>query len=265
MLKFTDNVPLDIIAGKQLLFNPRLIINDTKMLMADAVTIEGVENDLLHSVGSVEDWLHLSGIDSYAFDEKSKILKLLFLSYPEQNKVPNNLNDLKKIGKVVGIPRLLNAVDFEIQSFEYRYYSIDNNLLLCFADTFAIDKSLIEVQIAEDVSLFFKNEQYCAWAVYNPELYIADNFNALAKGVSSSFLKMSFKKAFDLITTDAIDEMNDKDLSLLRRIASLHNEIQRHEEYPVINGLGIIKNWLYDVVDRFYSEREIQTLFEKEV
>jgi len=65
------------------------------MLLANANSIESFDKELIGLTGSTEDWLNLSGVDCLGFDRQTKLLRLLSLTYPEQNKI-FNLDRFKK-------------------------------------------------------------------------------------------------------------------------------------------------------------------------
>jgi hypothetical protein len=262
MLEIAKNIPIDFDLEKQLQYSPRLLLNDTKMLLTDSNSIEDLYNDLSKTIGSSEDWLPLDKVDTLAFDSATKLLKILFLYYSEENKIPKKISLLDSCQKITGIPRLRsNILDFNCVPFLYRHYDIERNLLVCFDDNFSDAETLTQYQIANNVCLFFRNEDYCAWGLYNPELYLTMNITNIPDHSSTEFLKKSFRRAFDLITNKTVERMDEKDLSVLKAIAELHNEIICHSEYSCNKGLSVIKSWLYDVTDRFYSEKEIQLFF----
>ncbi|MCW3103870.1 MAG: hypothetical protein JWO09_2310 [Bacteroidetes bacterium] len=263
MFELKTEKHIEFLPGQQLSCKPRLIISDTRLLLSKATTLEDFEKETTTSVGSVEDWLHFDKTDSFGFDIESQLLKLIYLYYPEQNKMPDNLSLFKKAERITGIPKLQDSEDFDISPFDYRYYSINDNLLLSFGEESSSVSSLVEMRIAQDVSLFFGDGLYCAWGIYNPELYLTDNFSAIKARQSSEFLKGSFKSAFDLISIENIDRMDEKDDAILNQIAILNNEIVEHKEYADNEGLSIIQKWLYDIADRFYSESDLQGLFKK--
>src|SRR4051812_8687114 len=211
MLQFRDDIYIDLVPGEQLLYKPRLILNDTKIQLTAANSAEIFEKEVANSVGSAEDWLHFDRIDSFGFDKETRLLKLVCLYYPETNYSHGNIDRIKNTTKVIGVPRLTALADFDLPPFIYRHYNLENDLFMCFNDVFSSINSFEEVQIAENVSLFFGNGSYCAWGLYHPEIYLTDHIGVVSPHSSSEFLKNSLAKAFELITLETVSLMDEKD------------------------------------------------------
>ncbi|MCU0432008.1 MAG: hypothetical protein MUC87_00985 [Bacteroidia bacterium] len=264
MFKIKENIHIDFVPDKQLPCTPKLILNDTTVILTNSISNIEFQNELSNTKGSTGDWLGLNGIDNFGFNKQTNLLQVLCLKYPEVNRIPANIDLIRNCEKILAVPLLPEpSVDFEINPFEKRNYSIENNMLICFSNDFTVNSRLVEMKIAKDVSLIFENNIYSAWILYNPELYIDDGLDRKNSYESSLFLKTSLNRIFDLITIETVDKMDDRDMNTLVKISELYNAINQHKETDKIIGLSIMRQWLYDIVDKFYPSTDIQKHFIK--
>ncbi|HEY8897740.1 MAG TPA: hypothetical protein VIM79_23100 [Niastella sp.] len=261
-LELTGNVFITIEYGKQITAPLRLALNNLQVILSGKNSPEEVETEFLDSPGSSEGWLHLNRVDSWAFDPSTRLLKGGTFYYNENNQVPACLPLLTETEKIVGIPRLReHSHDFEVEPFLYRYYHMENNRLLCFNEDFkATNDRILEVIVCNDLSLFFLNGRYCAWVLYHPEIRLVNRIAEVVDHTSDPFLRTSLRDAFDLICDETVKRMNDKDAYTLQQLAALHNRI---EAYGAVEGspLDVLRDWLFEVADRFYRIENIKGLF----
>ena len=238
-LALTEKASITLEYNQQLTVKPQLILGDLSVILTTANTPAEMENEREAVIGSKEKWLHMTSVDTLGFDAESKLLKLVSLFYPEQNLVPSSLTNIEK---VEGLPKLSKySEDFQLEPFQYRYYHLEGNILLCFNDEFAQASKLIEVSVSKDFSLFFSDNLYCGWGLYHPENFI---------DTDPEFLR----DAFDLITDENFDKIINEDKDVLQQIAALHNRI---------NASSALAQWLFDLADRYYNKEEMNRLFKK--
>jgi hypothetical protein len=249
--------------GQQILATPRLLIGDLNVLLTIRNSVYELDKEVAYAIGSNEDWLHMTTADTLGFDAETHLLKVISFRYPEHNKVPANLSLLKEAEKIAGLPRLVKYPEsFQLERFPYRYYHIDGNVLLCFGDAFTLADRITEVFVSNDFSLFFSNNRYCGWGLYHPETFMVNRIAEENEYPSDSFLKESLRDAFDLITNETVDKMDEHDDDCLQQIALLHNRIAAHGATPD-SPLSVLENWLFEVADNFYKEEQVSRLFVK--
>jgi hypothetical protein len=263
MLKITADTDITLVYEKQIPASPKILIDSLTVILSTQNSMDAIENEMMDAIGSMEDWLHISTTDSFAFDAGTRLLKSISFYYPELNMVPANLHLLATAEKTKGIPLLSDGTDsFEVDPFPYRHYHMEGNMLLCFGDSFLLADQLYEVAISNELSLFFSNGSYCAWAVYHPEIFLTDHIAETIVSPSDVFLKTAFRDAFELITDETVEKMDEHNGDSLQQIAELHNRIATHgaaEDSP----LAALKDWLFHLADKFYPEKELEGLFLK--
>jgi hypothetical protein len=259
MYTIGNKIGVQVESEMQLPGRPRFLITDTRVLLTVKKTPGELNNQLASLVGSKEEWLPLEKIDTLGFNANTGNLELLSLYYPEINKVPASFRQLNQLRVKKGILRLDPDAPrvFQIEPFPFRYYNAEDNLLLCFNDHFTNAVHLEELRPTADISLYFLNGSYCAWGLHHADRYIASAISEEPLHESSGFLREQLKKSLEVITAENVELMDEKDLSILERIAEIHNKILTSPEYPKNNGLHILKNWLFDIADKFYDRIDL--------
>ncbi|NII26815.1 hypothetical protein HB364_17125 [Pseudoflavitalea sp. X16] len=259
--EITDNAYITLEYGQQLSIKPRILLDCLQVLITASQSTAAMDKEMSEVIGSTEDWLHLTSTDSLGFDPSTRLLKIVALYYPEDNKVPDNLQLLQEAEKIAGLPRLREHSGlFALEPFPYRYYHMEGNLLLCFNETFTLAGRLQEVVVSNDLSLFFRNNRYCAWGLYHPEIRLTDRIAAETDHLSNDFLKASLRDAFDLIKDETVNKMSKHDPDSLQQIAALYNRIA---VYTAPNRpLTVLKEWLFELADKFYPKKMVSGLFE---
>jgi len=261
MFSITEDIPVTFIKGQQIPARARILPDSLMMVLSTQQSIDAMEKEMMDAIGSVEDWLHMSRTDSLAFDAGTGLLKAVSLYYPELNREPGNLHLLARAEKTAAIPQLdTDAPSFELIPFSYRYYHEERDLLLCFDDAFMEVEQLEEIAISAEVSLFFSDGQYCAWGVYHPEVLLTNRIGATTEHAFDAFLKACFKDAYALITDETVEQMSEHDEETLKNIAALHNRIVAHGA-TADSPLEVLKEWLFNLADKFYREQELEGLF----
>lgn len=225
---------------------------------------ELIEDERHKLVGSLEDWLHMSTLDTFGFDADTLLIKLLEFRLPEQNiDLPQLSEWLLQAKKCSGIPKLVSdTINFEILPFDYRCFDMDERLLICFSDSLIQKGITIEWKMTPNLSLFFNEESYCAWGVYQPEMYLTDSiYDSLKTENSNEFLQHSFKKTLDLITLENVDKMEVEDKETLFQLADLFQKMKNESISNPNYKLDVLGRWITDVADRFYPEELIHRYF----
>lgn len=258
MYNLQDNLTILINTEKQLSGKPRLLISDLKLLITTDSSVSELYNHLNLLVGSKEDWLPVEPIDTFGFNKQNGELEMLFLYYPELNLPISSLSS-KIIHKKIGLPQIEHPVSNfpNIKPFPYRYFNEAKNILICYNDIYSQQFELEEIYISKDTSLIFSKGTYCAWSLRNPELYLSDSINLFPTHESSSFLKEMFKRSFDLISTNNIKLMEEKNIFAYNQVYTLHNTIVKNKEYNNNQGLNILKNCLFNIIDKFYDDSNV--------
>ena len=259
MIQFeiTENAYITIEHGQQIPAAPRILIESLLVLITACQSESAMDKELTEVIGSIEDWLHMNRVDSLAFDASTRLLRMVAFYYPENNKKPADLNLLQEAEKIQGIPRLTEqSGSFELTPFPYRYYHMAGDLLICFNEAFTLADRLQEVVVSKNLSLFFNKGRYCAWGLYHPETRLVKGIREDVEYASNPFLKISIQEAFNLITDETVSRMFKQDVHCLQQVAALHNRIAAYaavEESP----LGVLKNWLFDLADKFYPKKMV--------
>lgn len=255
MYKLQDNLTILINTEKKLAGNPRLLISDLKLLISTDSSVAELHNHLNLVIGSKEDWLPLVSVDTFGFNKQNGELEILFLYYPELN-LPLSSPSSKIIHQKIGLPQIEQQVSNfpNINPFPYRYFNEVTNILFCYNDLYTQQIELEEIKISKDTSLYFSQGKYCAWSLRNPELYLSDSINQFPTHESSSFLKEMFKRSLDLISTNNIKLMEEKNITVYNEVCTLHNTIVKNKEHNKNQGLSILKSWLFEIIDKFYDD-----------
>ncbi len=258
MYNLTNNVDIEIAIGKQMSATPRVILNDVKILMTLANTVDEIHKEIERTNGSDEGWLFTEYNDTFRFDLNDGILTSVSLSYSEQNKEPHNRKDLRHSRKVIGIPKLVQPQSFDLEPFEYRYCEPSDNTLLGYGDSFLNNSNqFTELQIAESISLIFNQDNfYCAWLVKNPELFLVNEIAPIERHISTPYLKESFWKVFQFINHTNIDLMEKQDMKVLNELAQMYRSI--FEKKDDNKGLKILADKILNVADTFYSNEQMR-------
>lgn len=259
MYKLTDHVDIEIIAGQQLSVIPRLLIYDVKILLTAANSIKEMEHEILTTNGSDQGWLFTENNDTFRFNANNHLLTSIYFDYSEQEKEPDHKLDLvTNAKKIVGIPKLIQPLSFDLEPFEYRYCVPSSNILLGYGDIFLKSQNqCTELQITENISLLFnENNLYCAWIIKHPEQFLTDEIAPIEKYPATPLLKKSFWDVFQFINQEKINLMEDEDIptfhELLSLYKSIHREINKHDK------LKILTDKLFDFADNFYSQKQMQ-------
>ncbi len=259
MYKLTDHVDIEIIAGQQLSAIPRVLIYDVEILLTSSNSIKEIEHEILTTNGSDRGWLFTEYNDTFRFNADDHLLTSVYFGYSELEKEPHHKLDLvTNAKKIVGIPKLVHPLSFDLEPFEYRYSVPSGNILLGYGDIFLNSQNqCTELQITENISLVFnENNLYCAWLIKHPEQFLADKIAPVEKYPVTPLLKKSFWEVFQLINQEKISLMEKEDIptfhELLSLYKSIHHSLEKHDR------LKILTDKLFDFADNFYSQEQMQ-------
>jgi hypothetical protein len=260
-LHLAEDATITLEEGEQ--FKPHLVLNNLRVILSVSNLYKELNEEELTVIGSTQDWLCINPADTIGFDPDTRLLKLIMLRYPESNKVPGNLNVIRAAEKIVGLPKLVSCpVGFQVMRLPYRYYNMEENVLLCFNDECSLAEKLTEVFVSKDLSFFFNNNLYCGWGLYNPEIFMAMDLGPKKDYPSDSFHKQSFKEVFDLMADETLDLIvEEQNESYLQQIAILHNRLVAYGIALGCCPLSALSDWLFDVADRFYKKEQMHGLF----
>jgi len=257
MYKLTNNVDIEIIIGEQLSVIPRVILHDVKIFLTTCNSIKEIDHEILTTIGSDKGWLFTENNDTFRFNAKDHLLTSIYLDYSELEKEPNSKFDLiTKAKKIVGVPKLIQPSSFDLEPFEYRYFEPSSSILLGYGNIFLNSQKITELQIAENISLLFnENNLYCGWLIKNPEQFLVDKIAPIEKYSVTPLLKKSFWDVFQFINQERIDLMEKQDMNTFQELLSLYKSINSNSETHY--GLEILTEKLFDVADNFYSQEQM--------
>jgi hypothetical protein len=260
--QLTEEASITLEYEQQLAIRPRLSLSRLCVILSVSNSSYELDREELDIIGSKEDWLRINDADTLGFDANSHLLKLISLSYPESNKVPESLHFLKDAERVIGLPKLVKyPKEFQLRKFPYRYYHLEGNVLLCFNDLFSCADKLTEISISKDLSLFFTNNRYCGWGLYHPERFIVMRIDKEIDYPSDPIVKESLRDVFDLMADEKLELIvEEHDEYYLEQLAILHNRIVSYGA-PPNSPLASLADWLFYIADSFYKQEQVSRLF----
>jgi len=257
MYKLTNNVDVEIIIGQQLSATPRLFLYDVTIYLTTCNSIEEISDEILTTYGSDRGWLFTEDNDTFRFDIQNNLLTSIYLDYSESDRCPDRMFDLvTEAKKIVGIPKLVQPLSFDLEPFKYRHCAPSDNIWLGYGDVFLDSQEFTELQIAENVSLLFnENNFYCAWLIKSPEQFLVNKIAPIEKYSVTPFLKKSFWDVFQFINEERIELIKKEDMHTFQELRALYKSISSNSEKNP--GLEILAEKLFDFADRFSSQEQM--------
>lgn len=257
MYKLTNNVDIEIITGQQLSATPRLLLYDVTIYLTTCNSIEEISNEILTTNGSDRGWLFTEDNDTFRFNTQDNLLTAIYLDYSELDRCPGSMFDLvTEAKKIVGIPKLVQPLSFDLEPFKYRYCVPSDSILLGYGDIFLDSQEFTELQITENVSLLFnENNLYCAWLIKSPEQFLVNKIAPIEQYSVTPLLKKSFWDVFQFINEERIELMKKEDMHTFQELKALYKSISNNSEKNP--GLEILAEKLFDFADRFSSQEQM--------
>lgn len=257
MYKLANNVEIEIIIGKQLSAIPRVIMHDVDICLTTCNSVKEIEHEILTTNGSDKGWLFTEYNDTFRFNAQDNLLTSVYLDYSELDRCPGSMFDLvTEAKKIVGIPKLVQPLSFDLEPFKYRYCVPSDSILLGYGDIFLDSQEFTELQITENVSLLFnENNLYCAWLIKSPEQFLVNKITPIEKYSVTPLLKKSFWDVFQFINQERIELMEKEDMYTFQELRALHKSVSSNsEKHP---GLEILAEKLFDFAEGFYSQEQM--------
>ncbi|MDV7698678.1 hypothetical protein N6B72_17270 [Chryseobacterium soli] len=257
MYKLTNNVGIEIIIGKQLSAIPRVIMHDVDICLTTCNSVKEMDHEILTTNGSDKGWLFTEDNDTFRFNAQDNLLTSVYLDYSELDRCPGSMFDLvTEAKKIVGIPKLVKPLSFDLEPFKYRYCVPSDSIFLGYGDIFLDSQEFTELQITENVSLLFnENNLYCAWLIKSPEQFLVNKIAPIEKYSVTPLLKKSFWDVFQFINEERIELMKKEDMHTFQELRALYKSISNNSEKNP--GLEILAEKLFDFADRFSSQEQM--------
>jgi len=264
-IKLNSNNVLGLQKGTKFSYNPRFVLESLHLYLTPITDDRLLEKEKTRLFGN--DFSLWQEGDSFLFDPLDNTLKYSCFVMPEKNKIISNTSWIFHSEGTQGLITLEKSSNsFEIKSMTYRFYSLENDMLICFNDDFLTStEGLKEIEIAENLSIVFSEYGYCAWKLKKPTLYLLEDLSSNPQESNSptEFEKFCFSEALSIIEDENINKMDDStNLEPLEKISNLYNKIiQSNLDKDV--SLDVISNWLKRVAANFYSTEQINTLMSR--
>jgi len=258
MYKLTNNVEIEIVKEKQLSAIPRVIIYDVEICLTACNSVKEMDHEISVTDGSDKGLLFTEDNDMFRFDTQDHLLTAIYLDYSEVDRWPDDKFELvTKAKKIVGIPKLIQPLSFDLEPFKYRYCVPSDSILLGYGDILLNSQEFTELQIAENVSLLFnENNLYCAWLIKSPEQFLVNKIAPIEKYPVTPLLKKSFWDVFQFINQERIELMEKEDMYTFHELRALYKSIINSNEKN--HGLEILAEKLFAFADNFYSQEQMQ-------
>lgn len=257
MYKLTNTVDIEISIGQQLSATPRLLLYDVTIYLTTCNSTKEISNEILTTNGSDRGWLFTEDNDTFRFNAQDNLLTSIYLDYSELDRHPDGMYDLvNEAKKIVGIPKIVQPLSFDLEPFKYRYCAPSDSIWLGYGDIFLDSREFTELQIAENVSLLFnENNLYCAWLIKSPEQFLVNKIAPIEKYPVTPLLKKSFWDVFQFINEERIELVKKEDMHTFQELRALYKSIINNSEKNP--GLEILAEKLFDFADRFSSQEQM--------
>lgn len=261
-MKLTDKINVTFNSIQIPLNTAYLCLDDFIVDLSRSTSFFKLKNKAADYVGSSEGWLNMDWSDTILFNKDNLQFEALCFHIPETNVELDNILEFENRAKLDKAQIILKQNEnFVLSPMSYRYYIEKEDLLICFNQFNLSLAGVSEFKIANNLSLFEQKGSYIGWGMHSPHQYLNFKLSSKQKSKDSFFLKETFQKFLSLIETKNFEKMEQKNLDVLKQLAKLHNEISTSVEAEENIALKSIKEWIFDISDRYYWGTDYESYF----
>lgn len=232
----------------------QLVLKDITVVLRPSPSFENNQK----STGSSKGWLGLHDNDVLLFNENGALATLQFKLPEFEIEISNSGNFFNRQKEYADLLYSEN-IDFSLEAKKYRTFLEDENLILAHNDFNLTLENISEYKISANISIFERDNEYFAWGMYSPYLYLAADYSAQNKWTNESLLKDSFLEAINLFEYEKFELLEDHNEDYIRKISELHNRIVADDSN---NGLTILSDWLFEVCENYYWDTDLMKYFD---
>ncbi len=251
-LELTSSVKTEVVTGAQLASNPRWMLDGRTVLLGPYYSSEEHEQHLGQTVGST-DWLW-SASDELRFDQKTLLLQSILFSVPDTT-LPStfSLDAWQTVSEDVGLLRLSNAKDFELETTDFRWMDAQGQALTCVNQRATENVSQhLKLRINENMELLFADEKFCGWVLLQPARFIVDAWEKPELENDDKELTNLVSVYLALLTEPYIEQMEDRNSLVLHALRELYERTSSEDNHSS-KQQSILRATIAEKLDRFYD------------
>ncbi len=249
-----NDIKVTLSDGNYWKYKPRLLLDNSIVMAGPYEVAEQYDIHLIDTIGSNDEMG--VGDDGFRFNSESLVLESVVFQLPQSNVVlKGEMQEYINSPVVTGSLKLTDSIDYSQPPTDVRYYDVQQDVLLClindFSDMWKTGK-ILRINLCKNLDLIFSDLILCGWALHEPWSFIVDSFrHPEAVNCEDEALKEIFKKTLDYFSYPNFNYMDEGDVNLKNSLISLAESIQL--ENGAIEQRKILKEWIIDVVDNYYS------------
>lgn len=248
LFKLENSAKVEVIEGKHLPWIPTWTPMPDNIAIGSYNNMEEHEQHYLQTVGS-GNW-YAPDVSEFRFTEENLLLTSIWVQVLEENLQSSEMIEgwLNK-KPVEGTLRLISPKVFRCEINDYRWMSSDGKLLAAINDTDLVKSDdKFRLRVANDFDLLFAERKWCGWLLSNPARYLTKPNTAADSDPELNSLTFEY---VSLVSEPFIEQMDDKDPEIFKRLNNLRNKINLKD--GAVEHRQVLYDCLGDVIENFYG------------
>lgn len=247
-----SGISVEVVPDASLQWTPRLGVCGLSLMVGPYVGGDEHERHVLETLGS-GNW-YRSEYDEIRFSRRDEgRLESLWFHIPETNmESSHDLTAWKDTVPVPGGLRLREKVSFTLDPTDERWCSRNGEIIVCMRKSVhGLPKERLRLRVAPSVDLFIGDQRLFGWAVANPERFLTDSWSYLPEEAADGELGALLGEYFDIVTSQRVIQMEDKDPGVLEILKSLDGKIDLR--CGAVARRALLHRCIEETIDSFYS------------
>jgi hypothetical protein len=221
-LQITEGVRAEV-CGEGIGHSPRYSTSGLFVTVGPHVDQESHERFLSDTFGST-DWLW-SGDDEFRFDKKTRTLKGVMLSTPEEAATGDRYSWINSPCIPGGLQAQRNA-NFDAGPMATRWVSADGSWMVCASKNEPRPESdFVRLRVADSLDLVFVDGLLAGWILESPANFLVRGWEDPPTGDCEAELSSALSDFLSILTEPNIEALQDGDPSVHSSLADLRHRL----------------------------------------